>query len=55
MIFSRTGGEEAQLLMSDYIITTDDSITPLESIKTESGGIIIGNAIKNRYEISADN
>jgi hypothetical protein len=34
MIFSRTGGEEAQLMMSDYKITTDDSITPLENIRT---------------------
>ena len=42
-------------MMSDYSITTDDSITPLQDIKTESGGIIIDNAIKNRYEISADN
>jgi hypothetical protein len=49
MIFSQSGGEEAQLMMEDYSIETDDTITPFSNYITEEGGIIQHNAIKNRY------
>lgn len=55
IIFSQTGGEEAQLMMEDYTITTDNSISPLSDFTEETGGIIGKNAIKNRFEISPDN
>lgn len=36
-------------MMSDYTITTDNSISPIEDILIETGGIIRENAIKNRF------
>lgn len=55
IIFSKTGGEEAQIMMEDYTITTDNSISPLSDYSEVTGGIVGKNAIKNRYEVSADN
>lgn len=42
-------------MMSDYNIVTDDSISPFPLYLTDAGGIIDKTAIKNRFEIAADN
>ena len=51
IIFSATRGEECQLLMEDFTINTDESIIPLSEIRTDSGGIVTRNCIKNGYSI----
>jgi hypothetical protein len=53
IIFSATGGAECQLMMEDYTIDTDESILPFSTIRTDSGGIITKNCIKNRYWIDS--
>ncbi len=54
VIFSATGGEECQLWMEDFTITTDESILPFSEENVETGGIVTKNCIKNHYEISAN-
>ena len=51
VIFSARGGEECQLWMEDFTITTDESILPFAEEKVETGGIVTKNCIKNHYEI----
>ena len=38
--FSITEGVNANLFMATYTITTDESITPVEDVHTEKGGVI---------------
>lgn len=42
-------------MVQDFTIETDDSISPFPVMLTESGGIVDKSAIKNRFDISADN
>lgn len=53
IIFSTTGGEEAQIHIQDFTIETDESILPYSQIKTEKGGMVTRNALKNRYTIAS--
>jgi hypothetical protein len=53
IIFSTTGGEEAQIHIQDFTIETDQSILPYSQIKTEKGGMVTRNALKNRYTIAS--
>lgn len=50
-IFSAIAGEECQLWMEDFKITTDQSIIPFADENEETGGIVTKNCIKNRYTI----
>ena len=54
VIFSSTGAEEAQILVEDYTINTDESIIPFAATTTETGGVVTKNAIKNRYTFGPD-
>jgi hypothetical protein len=55
VMFSATAGEECQLFMEDYHIETDESILPLAETRTDEGGIVTKNCIKNRYTIDPTN
>ena len=41
--------------MDGFNIITDNSISPLSSYSENKGGIVSRSAIKNRFEVSADN
>ena len=49
--FSRSSGVNANLFLSTFVITTDNSISPVEDIKNDTGGLVKDTAQMLNYEV----